>query len=736
MIQNPAPPLHGGGALFSRVNRLSLDFETRSRIDLKKLGGYRYAEDPSTEVLVIAVQQHGTNRVLSWDVREPIEGNAAIALLRKAIGEGWEIWAFNAAFEWVILKYVCPRQFGFPVPDINTMRCTAAVCRSAGMPPSLEKSAEFLKLPVRKDKIGHSLIQRFSVPDKKTGAFNDHTTPGEFALGGKRTTYAEAFQKFVDYCEQDVRTELAVGEAMKPYHLTGFPLAWFQLDMRLNDRGVPVDVNALKAAQRWVKEHETKLAAEFREITGLNHTQRDRVLEWFQSEGYRFDSLAVGFRERALRGSLLSDKARRALKIKGEISYAAVKKVPSMISMVMSDGRIRGSFLWCGAQKTWRWTSKTPQWQNMKKPPKWLRPIIEDAYQAMRNGTVSLEDFEFLYGPPYEVIASMSRYFVRFPDWNVLDLDFSSVEARILPFLIGADRIIHKIKTGGDIYTSTAAALGAELRQKHKVPFDIDRDTAKTIVLATQFQGGWHAVFTATGEKWDREWCETAVKIVRRENPELQAAWRSFQDAFVEALDNPNRWVKASPMVSFGYFPNAPFPRLMMRLASGRCITMPYPEKAPITMVKLVEKDPKTGKDVKTRWDRRSGHLDEEQLTDDIKPGDKFLAPNTRIDSSFHTWELSFFGHIKDKLYGRVPTYGGNDLQSATQGTGADLLAYGAIKAEQAGFDPFFIVHDQCLTPDDGRREEFERVMCSIPKWFEGFPLEADAESVRSYQKS
>lgn len=698
------------------MNRLSLDFETRSRADLKKVGGYKYAEDPSTEVLVVAVQQHGTDRVLSWDIRETdFHLNDALQLLYTAISEKWEIHAFNSSFEWAILKYVCPRQFGFPVPDINTMRCTAAVCRSAGLPPSLAKSAEFLKLPVRKDTIGHSLIRKFSVPDK-AGNFASWDTPGSFTLMGERVTHGEAFQKFVDYCEQDVRTELAVSDAMKPYHLKGFPLQWFLFDARLNDRGVPVDEVALQAADAWLKAHEERLAQEFRKITGLSPNQNAACLQWFKARGYRFDSLAVRFREQALRGSLLDDEARAALQIKGELSYAAVKKIPSMRDMVMGDGRIRGSFMWCGAQKTWRWTSRTPQWQNMKKAPKWLRPMIEGAYQTMRNGDLDLDTFEWLYGPPYEVIASMARYFVREDGRNLLDLDYSSVEARILPYLIGADRIMHKIRTGGDIYTSTASALGKELKERHRVDFDIDRNTAKTIVLATQFQGGWHAVFTATGEKWNREWCETAVKIVRRENPELPEAWRAFQDAFVSALDHPDKWIKASEIISFGFTKRSPFPRLLMRLASGRKITMPYPEKDPITMCKLVKFDPETGKDVKTRWERVSGHLDEDDAALALKLGDAFINPNTRLDSAFHTWELSFYGHIKGVNYGRVPTYGGDLLQSCFTGDTKVLTLRGAVPISQ--MDPSDRVWDgvEWVRPEhlvnQGKREVMD--LCGL----------------------
>lgn len=73
---------------------------------------------------------------------------------------------------------------------------------------------------------------------------------------------------------------------------------------------------------------------------------------------------------------------------------------------------------------------------------------------------------------------------------------------------------------------------------------------------------------------------------------------------------------------------------------------------------------------------------------------------------------------------------------NCTQATGVDLLALGALNAERVGFEPFFLVHDQCLTPDDGRRNEFERAMCFVPDWFKGFPLSASADSVRSYCKT
>ena len=73
---------------------------------------------------------------------------------------------------------------------------------------------------------------------------------------------------------------------------------------------------------------------------------------------------------------------------------------------------------------------------------------------------------------------------------------------------------------------------------------------------------------------------------------------------------------------------------------------------------------------------------------------------------------------------------------NCTQGTGADLLATGALEAEARGFNPFFLVHDQCLTPEEGDIKEFESAMCVVPAWFDGFPLEAEANPERSYCKN
>ncbi len=690
----------------------NLDFETRSAADLSKVGSYRYAEDDSTSVLIVGISLD-RGPVETWDIRQPVEGSKALGMLRTAIEEGYEIHAWNAPFEWGILKSVCPGQLGLPIPKIEQMRCTAAVCRAAGVPPSLAKAAEFLKMPQQKDKMGKPLIQKFSVPQKKGLGFLDPESEDLVTVGGEKMTVAEAFDVFVSYCAKDVIVEMEIAEKMKDFALEGDILESFLFDMRMNDRGAPVNRKALENAQTLITQQAEKLTTEFKAITGLGPGQTARVLEWLKAGGYPGDNLqaATVAQHRDYEG--MSPTVRRALQLKSELAFQAVKKVAALLDWCCKDDRVRGAFLWYGAQKTGRWTSKGPQFQNMKKPPKRIRKFIEDAFQDVLN-SIDLETFQAFYGNPYEVLACLARYFVRYDNSNIYDIDYAQVEARILPELIECKRVVDLFRSGIDIYQGVADKLGGT------------RDEGKIISLLCQFQGGWRAVKVAMPNLPDSE-CRKAVKIYREENPEMPKAWKAFQDAFVSALGTPGKWAEVTKHVRFGFTRKGAFPRMMMRLPSGRKIVYPYPEAHPITMWKKerTTSEAITAPDggityketVTSEWIRSKGHLN--------------------LDTPhFHTHELTFYGHVKGVLYGRVNTYGGDLLQSATQGTGMDLLNHGCVVSEKRGFHPFFVVHDQVLSPAQGGLDRFIDALCTQPEWFPDFPLEADGNVAISYSKS
>ena len=72
-----------------------LDFETASACDIT-LGAYRYANDPSTRILMFAIAKNDEEPVL-WSVTD--QNPAAREMLREAIQTRPPIYAHNAQFE-------------------------------------------------------------------------------------------------------------------------------------------------------------------------------------------------------------------------------------------------------------------------------------------------------------------------------------------------------------------------------------------------------------------------------------------------------------------------------------------------------------------------------------------------------------------------------------------------------------------------------------------------------------
>ena len=96
-----------------RLSMLFLDFETRSRCDLKAAGVYNYAQDPSTDVLCMS-WAFDDEDVQTWTPDQPFPES-----VRDHKGM---IYAHNAAFERLIFWYVLQINF-----DLTQFYCTATV---------------------------------------------------------------------------------------------------------------------------------------------------------------------------------------------------------------------------------------------------------------------------------------------------------------------------------------------------------------------------------------------------------------------------------------------------------------------------------------------------------------------------------------------------------------------------------------------------------------------------------
>jgi DNA polymerase bacteriophage-type len=209
-----------------------LDFETRSRCDLRASGVYNYAQDASTQVLCMSYAVDDGD-VQTW-TRGPLPDLT-----------GHIIYAHNAAFERLIFQYV----LDMPMPPERFV-CTAAQARSNCLPGSLEDIGRAMSSRMRKDFRGSQLIRRMCVPPFEY-------TPALMA-------------EMIQYCEQDVRAMRAISKALRP--LSAEELADYHVNERINDRGVMLDLPLAEAAVRYA-------AAEMTEIQDIvcEVTQREIV---------------------------------------------------------------------------------------------------------------------------------------------------------------------------------------------------------------------------------------------------------------------------------------------------------------------------------------------------------------------------------------------------------------------------------------------------------------------------
>jgi DNA polymerase len=61
----------------------------------------------------------------------------------------------------------------------------------------------------------------------------------------------------------------------------------------------------------------------------------------------------------------------------------------------------------------------------------------------------------------------------------------------------------------------------------------------------------------------------------------------------------------------------------------------------------------------------------------------------------------------------------------------------GLLAAEAAGYQPFMLVHDEMLAYQlEGQtHEELCKLLCTMPDWAKGLPLEAEGSTILHYKK-
>ena len=529
----------------------SIDFETRSTIDLAEQGLDIYANDDTTEVLCIAWGNKPDN--VSVGVPQPsknwqdTKGNILLHVLLSHVEAGGKIQAWNAMFEYAIWNCVCVPKYGWPSLKLEQCIDTMAIAAASNIPQALGDAAIFMDASHQKDTRGRLLIQKLCKPNRK----------GEF--DNDPAFMAELFA----YCAQDVRAEMAIGAVLRP--LTQVEQDIWTLTQRINLRGVPVDPNELHNAVLAVVRAQDALDNECVALTGCKPSERAKLLAWINQRipHAPMPDLTAETVSKMLQCNIFP-VIKRVLELRQEGSQTSVAKYAKMME-IQREGRIRNTLVYHGAS-TGRWASRGGlNLQNIARPTISDEQIKVAIPRVFGEGNGTMQE-----------LSSLVRSAIRAPQGKTfVDVDFSSIENRVGVYLAGQSDKVELFRKGLDEYKVFAS------ESLYRVPYDQvtkdQRQVSKSAVLGAMFgQGATGLVKYAEGMgvKLTEGQAKSAVDNYRSSYSRVKLLWASCEIAAIDAITNPGTGYAAGQKIKMKYARDA----LWMQLPSGRLICWQRPQ--------------------------------------------------------------------------------------------------------------------------------------------------------------
>ncbi len=488
------------------MKKLSIDLETYSSVDLGKSGVYKYAESEDFEILLFAYSiNDGEVKVIDLANGEIIPEEILSALSDENV----EKWAFNANFERVCLSRFLGKRL-----KPQGWYCTMIWSAYLGLPLSLEKVGEVLKLDKQKMNEGKALIRYFSTPCKPT------KTNG-MRIRNLSHHDLEKWSTFKEYNQRDVETEMAIKKKLSAFPMPQSEWENYWVDQNINDRGILIDEVLVDSAIKFdgiLREENMDRAIE---LTGLENPNSPLQLkEWLNKKGLEIDSLAKKDVESALKNA--EGDIKEVLELRQELSKSSVRKYDAMKNVKGKDNRARGLIQFYGANRTGRYSGRLIQVQNLR------RNNLKDLDLA--RSLIKNEDYEtleILYESPSDILSQLIRTaFIPKEGTRFIISDFSAIEARVLAWLAGEQWVLDAFKNGEDIYCRTASRMFGVPVEKHGVNGHL-RQKGKIATLACGYQGALGALKAMGGIEMglSEDELQSIVDSWREANPNIVSLW-------------------------------------------------------------------------------------------------------------------------------------------------------------------------------------------------------------------
>ncbi len=385
--------------------RLHLDKETRSAKELGKsprnVGLYRYANDPTTSVWMFSYRFEYApgvyGPVLRWWRGEPLPQDVI-----THIALGLPVLGHNVTFERTIWNQVLRRQVGgdLPLISIEQTDCTMARARAVGLPGDLERAAEVVNAPVKKNMAGKDKMLKMSKPrsivfSTETAGRHYHANdcvvqaipdslvkqnrlieeqfwilqdPPGYSYGVMTITWWYDLNLRNDlstYCDDDVYAECGVDQVVPA--LSPSERELWELDQKINDRGILIDRPFVRKVTQLI---EMAIGRGNREMWTLTAGKVKKcgdhgaVRKWLVERGYAdITSVAKGETEGLL---VMTEKDKDASRVVAlHNAFGNTGKFKKALEVICDDDRARGQFTYHVANATGRWAGSGIQLQNM-----------------------------------------------------------------------------------------------------------------------------------------------------------------------------------------------------------------------------------------------------------------------------------------------------------------------------------------------------------------------------------
>ncbi|ABA44564.1 hypothetical protein BBP08_05655 [Streptococcus agalactiae] len=648
------------------IKELSIDLETYCEVDLRKSGVYSYAEDDSFEILLLAVSVDN-GPVTVYDLTKE---NLPDQILQALVNDSIIKWAFNASFERICLSNWLKKHHpkllseGFLSP--NSWRCSMVWSAYLGLPLSLEGVGTVLKLKEQKLKEGGDVIRYFCLPCKPTKI-----------NGGRKRNFPhhapDKWAAFINYNKRDVEVELAIKNKLRNHPVPDFLWEEYHQDQNINDRGIGIDVDFVKAAITIDEESKSKIQEELKELTGLeNPNSVLQMIGWLREHGVTTNSLDKKAVKELLK--VVDAKTTKVLKLRQQAAKSSVSKYQAMVNCVCLDGRARGMFQFYGANRTGRWAGRLVQLQNL---PQNHLPDLKEARDLFKTG--DLEATDLLYGTQDTLSQLIRTAFVPSDGKKFIVCDFSAIEARVLSHLAGEKWRSMVFEQGKDIYCMSASQMFGVPVEKHGRNADL-RQKGKIAELACGYGGAVGALkaMGAIDMGLDEQELQPLVDSWRQANPNIVLFWWDVDKAVKTAI----KYQKQTETHGIQFKVRKGM--LFITLPSGR---------------KLAYVKPKMG------------------------------------ENQFGGESVTYEGTGTAKRWERLESYGPKFVENIIQAISRDILAYSMKQLKD--FRIVGHVHDEIIIECDQSQnlEQIATLMGKAPYWMPDINLRADGYECLFYQK-